>query len=63
MILVFKQCLKDLDTITYPFSYSAKILTNYQKERLEQMEISTIYSNRIISEMFKVPIKIKQVYT
>ena len=33
---------------------------NYQREQLEQMEISDIYSNQTISEMYKITIKTKQ---
>ena len=43
---------KRSNTITYPSSYSVKIITNYQRERSELRVISTTSLNQTISEMY-----------
>ena len=45
-ILEYKHCSNDLGTKTYPYSTSVKIITNFQNELNELMQISIIYSNQ-----------------
>ena len=59
MILEYMQGLKDIDIITYLFSYSVTITISYQNELSELMEISITSFNQRISEMFKISIKTK----
>ena len=47
-----QQCSNDQDIIIYLYSLSVKVTTNYQRDRLEQMETSITYSNQTISEMY-----------
>ena len=61
-LIEYKQCLKDLDITIYLFSFFLKIITSYQNDLLEQMEISTTSSKQTIWEMLKISIKIKQAW-